>query len=452
MPRKADRYNTSTPALDVYLHDAHTGALGEHEADVWFQYHYDRATSEQQHMDVRERAISVRMPVRDTTYGHHDTLIFFDNLLLESDTRGEIALRHQIDRSDIAGLLGRVGAECAGAVALWHTGTAVPKAEQYREYSDEEITDLFDERHGERLTTAQLDSRQVMSGVQRKLVFRKWNNRWQLPLDGAPGTWIVKRSSGRFDGLVANELACLLFYAALELSVPRAHAIHSPASVPRQSAQNEAQREPTLLAIERYDRVEQRSPPASTMPTVQRLHQEDMCQVLGRLPKRKYQRDGGPSLRDLATALRLYSAQPATDIQQLLRATIANVCLGNTDAHAKNFSLLYVNGSIRLAPFYDLVCTEVYPTLSTQFSMRVGHAWDGASLDANDTKCLAKDFGVSVSLVHTTISETTQAILDHCREIMHQTTEAVGMVTPVLDRMEQFIMARCRAVKDLVVG
>ena len=56
------------------------------------------------------------------------------------------------------------------------------------------------------------------------------------------------------------------------------------------------------------------------------------------------------------------------------------------------------------------------------------------------------------ALVLTTICETTQAILDHSREIMHQTTEAVGMVTPVRDRMEQFIMARSKAVQDLVVG
>jgi serine/threonine-protein kinase HipA len=38
--------------------------------------------------------------------------------------------------------------------------------------------------------------------------------------------------------------------------------------------------------------------------------------------------------------------------------------VGNMDGHAKNLSLITIGKRTRLAPFYDLVCTTVYPNLS----------------------------------------------------------------------------------------
>jgi hypothetical protein len=78
----------------------------------------------------------------------------------------------------------------------------------------------------------------------------------------------------------------------------------------------------------------------SLLPTT-RVHPEDMCQVTGRLPRRKNQCDGSPGVRDLAAAIPRYSVRPAIDLQDLLAAVVANVCLGNGDVHGKNFALLY---------------------------------------------------------------------------------------------------------------
>ena len=115
-PRAADRYATSTPKLDVALRNAPTGTVGESGTDVWFLYDESivRADSGDR---LSARAISVRMPVMAAAYGHEATVVFFDNLLLESDTRSELAQLAHRDASDVAGLLGSVGAECAGAVS-----------------------------------------------------------------------------------------------------------------------------------------------------------------------------------------------------------------------------------------------------------------------------------------------------------------------------------------------
>jgi len=68
----------------------------------------------------------------------------------------------------------------------------------------------------------------------------------------------------------------------------------------------------------------------------------------------------------------LHSHQPARDKKRLIEWVIFNLLVGNMDSHAKNLSLLTVNGHTRLAPFYDLVCTTVYPHLSRKFAFKMG--------------------------------------------------------------------------------
>ena len=434
-PRKAERYDTTEAALDVLMHEHDAGVLGENEDDVWYRYR-DGYT---------QAALSVRLPVRALmTYEHRETLVFFDNLLLESDTRDELARVRQDDRTDVAGLLGRVGGECAGAVSVWTLGAERPTQATYRELSEPALAALFDERHGERLTAAMLESRQVMSGVQRKLVLRRWNDTWQLPLNGAAGTHIIKRASGRYDGLVANELACLAFYRAIGLAVPAAHAIASVGD----------SNEPTLIAIERYDRIEATateatSTEARSLRPITRVHQEDMCQVTGRLPRRKYQRDGGPGVRDLAAAIRRYSVRPAIDLQDLLTAVVANVCLGNGDAHGKNFALLHTASGAWLAPFYDVVSTEVYPSLSPDLSMRFGHSYQPHALTTADVQRLAADLGVAPAKVRSTIEQVTSTLQQAMPDVLHATTAMVGGEVAALSRLEALMRVRLPSVAAL---
>lgn len=47
------------------------------------------------------------------------------------------------------------------------------------------------------------------------------------------------------------------------------------------------------LVVERFDRVQ--LPDGS----VQRIHQQDMCQALGRASESKYEQDGGPTAKDM---------------------------------------------------------------------------------------------------------------------------------------------------------
>lgn len=71
------------------------------------------------------------------------------------------------------------------------------------------------------------------------------------------------------------------------------------------------------------------------------------------------------------------TTQPAVDRNRLAQLIIFNYLISNLDAHGKNFSLLHIAPSnIRLAPFYDIVCTRVYEKLTAKMAMKIGSKYD----------------------------------------------------------------------------
>ena len=60
------------------------------------------------------------------------------------------------------------------------------------------------------------------------------------------------------------------------------------------------------------------------------------------------------------------------DQRHLLRWLFFNLFVGNNDSHAKNLALLATPEGLRLAPFYDLLCTRVYSGLAKHFAFRIG--------------------------------------------------------------------------------
>ena len=79
------------------------------------------------------------------------------------------------------------------------------------------------------------------------------------------------------------------------------------------------------------------------------------------------------------------------DILRLLDAVIFAALTGNADAHAKNFSFLYTDGTRRMAPLYDQVCTLAWPELSKSLSMKIGSACSLAEVSPEHFKQLSTD-------------------------------------------------------------
>mgnify|MGYP006171354559 CR=1 FL=1 len=61
------------------------------------------------------------------------------------------------------------------------------------------------------------------------------------------------------------------------------------------------------------------------------------------------------------------------EMRHLVRWVFFNLFTGNNDSHAKNLSIYSVpSQGVTLTPFYDLMCTRIYPGLSKEFAFNVG--------------------------------------------------------------------------------
>lgn len=88
----------------------------------------------------------------------------------------------------------------------------------------------------------------------------------------------------------------------------------------------------------------------------QKIHMEDMCQLLGRLTEDKYK----SSHEQIAKVIKLHSMNPGLDLVRFYNLTLFSFLTGNADMHLKNFSLIRnEDGKHELSPAYDLVSTAL---------------------------------------------------------------------------------------------
>ena len=298
--------------------------------------------------------LSVSLPLRAEPFSQKLARPFFAGLLPEEANRALIAKSFGISKNNDFALLDRIGGECAGAVSLMPEGMPSSGSEPgaYQPLDEATLARLLAELPKRPLLAGKTGLRLSLAGAQNKMAVARIGEGYALPLNGAPSTHILKPPSPHFAGLIENECFCMNLAAAVGLDVAGA----------RIGQAGDA----SFLEIERYDR---RHLPEGS---VERLHQEDFCQALGVAPELKYQSEGGPGLKRCFELVRSVSSVPAVDLLRLFDAVVFNYLIGNSDAHGKNFSLLYDGRKIRLAPLYDLVCTQAYPELSPTMAMKLG--------------------------------------------------------------------------------
>ena len=103
----------------------------------------------------------------------------------------------------------------------------------------------------------------------------------------------------------------------------------------------------TALAVARYDRRARRD------GSIRRLHQEDFAQANGIYPSQKYEQGTVPGL-DLTSLLATGRHLPPGEALKLQDQVIFNILVANTDAHAKNYSMILSGGGLEMAPLYDV--------------------------------------------------------------------------------------------------
>jgi serine/threonine-protein kinase HipA len=371
--------------LIVYLSGRRAGRLiRKDNGNLQFRYDPDYAGP----------VISQALPVQQDAHPHAVCRAVFGGLLLEGDAREALARNLGVSVGNDYALLGELGGDCAGAITLLDPAVQLPTEPHLKPVDDEQLDVLLRELPQRPLGARPEEGiRLSLAGAQPKLPIIIENDEVALPLNAAAATThIIKPEPSRFGGLVDNEAFCMDLARAVELPAALVSKKATVSGLP-------------YLLVERYDRD-------LTAEPIRRLHQEDICQALGRASERKYQAEGAPTAVETVELLRNCSTVPAQDLPTFWRALVFNWLIGNCDAHAKNFSLLYDTGAPTLAPLYDLVSTTAYPELTTRLAMSIDGAKEIEDVNTKAWEALAKETNYSARFILTTTNSMIERTVD----------------------------------------
>ena len=363
--------------------------------------------------------LSLTLPLAAKRYPGVEAQPYFEGLLPEGEARDVIARRLGISRRSSVKLLQALGRDCAGDILI------VEDAENpLYDLNSGQLKDSgmylpleggiqkIAENPKEEIPRLQEDMRLSLAGGQWKTALyhdhtKPIDEGWYIPLYGLPSTHIIKPGllDTLYPHLTLNEFLCLR--AASECGIQAADVDLMYPETP-------------VIIVKRYDRLIC-GITTGGLSEVRRVHQEDCCQACGVRSDSKYERDGGPGFKLIRDLLAKHARRPFEDIAMLVKWGMFNYLIGNCDAHSKNISLLYnADGSITLAPAYDLISTTIYDgrfgsKLSRSMGMRIGVHENIDRVDTEDISIFARDVHVRL-----------QQVVSFGKELIHKLPPALS--------------------------
>jgi serine/threonine-protein kinase HipA len=347
---------------------------------------------------------------------------FFENLLPEGELRHYLA--EQRKASTLFSLLLEVAGDTAGGFVIVPGGQQ-PEPATYEATTWEAMAAALGKKSASAIDLQGLDARVSLAGAQDKTGIAIFDDGLpRLPKGTSPSTHILKPNIKRLTKVwhsAANET--IVMRAAAHCGLPTAEVFYEPHT--------------ESCVVRRFDRL------VRPDGALARRVQYDLCQLAGTVSELKYEKEGGPGLTNCAELIRRYSTQPAVDLRHFVGWIFFNLYAGNNDSHAKNLSIYNLPGQgVMLAPFYDLMCTRMYPGLSQEFAFAIGGEFKPAALTRAHLTPLAQQLGMRPQYL-------AQQAADMAMRMPGAFDLAVKEVKPVLpysarilaDRLQQFVLS-----------
>jgi len=268
--------------------------------------------------------------------------VYFENLLPEGHNRERLAAERRCSPDDEFELLAAAGHDLMGAFEV----EPVPPREGVPDVVHRWHTALGLEMIEPGFVDTPVEDAASLPGVVTKFSAVRDGRRYVVKRQGRAGSVILKLPTTRHPDLVENEFTGYRLCEALDLDCAKAEIIsRRDADLPEQVPFEH------ILAVPRFDRL----------PDGRRVHMEEFAQVLQYPPRSKYGRGLDIDYSTMLRVLDQLSAQPVQDVREFMRRLIAFILLGNTDAHLKNWALIYPDAHTpQLAPVYDPVCVAAF--------------------------------------------------------------------------------------------
>jgi serine/threonine-protein kinase HipA len=248
-----------------------------------------------------------------------------------------------------------------------------------------------------------------------------------IPMNGSPSTLILKPDSPRLPGGVQNEAFCLTLARRMKIQTPD---ITTGCAGQRM-----------YLLVQRYDRT-------NVAERWRRLHQEDYCQALGKPPSAKYEWNQtgtpGPTLNDMFQPTRRY--MPSMDVVRLLDMVVFNVLACNTDAHAKNYSIMIRGNGVSLAPMYDIVCGEVWESITKNLAQKIAGESRGDYLKGRHWLQFARDCGLNPSQVLDRVAALAKAAIVEAQAAASEVAAMPAGTHAIIEQARQAVVRRAEVI------
>lgn len=382
--------------------------------------------------------ISVHLPLAN---GDRDTEahVFFEGLLPEGRVRQRICRQLGIAVEDDTGLLLAIGEDCAGALSVLPEAVAPGEEREPPCALTSQQMERLIRSHGEDAAAVTgVPQRFSLAGAQEKQPVIFYGRSYALPDRANPSTHILK-----FETVPR---VCVAEFAGHDM----ARRLGLPvAATELLGTGNDGT---PFLRVERYDRSRDAS------GAVRRLHQEDVMQALGLPGWLKYQKDGGPSLADVAALLREHTARPAEALARLRDWQMFNCLAGNWDGHGKNLALLYLPDQPApvLAPFYDLVAIEFLNHVRPgSWARDLAFSIGGSYVPERVTKADWEAFSSELRMPARRVLERLADLAGRMPELAAEAREALAREhgdERVFDALEESVRRRCRWTLRSVFG
>ena len=323
--------------LLVVLHGEVVGWLQRSEGEPDPSFVYDPL-----HVAASRLSLSAGLPLRTARYESARVAPYLRGLLPENpNTLQRWSSQLGTDPDDTFSMLAHMGWDCPGAVQF----CAERDLDALHDRRDERVP-LDDASIAARLRRlkdhpadwALPEEHWSLGGQQEKFALTFFEGRWHEAHGSAATTHIFKPGIPHLRSQALIEHITMVAASSLGIDVAATQYLRFE--------------DQWAVVVERFDR-------AATATGVQRLHQEDFCQALRRLPAQKYEARGGPTLKDMAGLIAAQSEDRADDALALADFIAINVVAGAPDGHSKNISMLRESGNW-VAPLYDLATGLVY--------------------------------------------------------------------------------------------
>ena len=369
--------------------------------------------------------ISLTMPLKSERFASDIFLPWAANLLPESEQLRTLGQLLGMARSDVIGLLSAIGGDTAGALSFGQPGRASPV--QWRAVGKaEELERMIEDLPNKPLLVGEEGVSMSLAGAQSKVaVAVDCDGRIFIPMNGSPSTHILKPDSLRLPGGVQNEAFCLTLAKRMRIPAPEV------------TTGRAGKR--TYLLVKRYDRTD-------VSGRCRRLHQEDYCQALSKPPSAKYETNqtgiGGPTLKDMFDITLRF--MPPTEIVRLLDTVIFNLLACNSDAHAKNYSIIIRASNASLAPIYDVMCGEVWENVTKNLAQKIAGISRGDQLNRMHWQQFARECGLNPKQVVDRIDTFAKSAIAEAELAASEVAAMPAGDNPILDRTRQAVERRAQ--------